>query len=368
MKKTVVCIILTFIIFCEAMQAYAIGFTTTDVPDELKKQELSQICLKRLNTMSKKDAISYFDVNSKGYVALGFNDNSIAGNLIYVFDPEGNFLYGYSFECNGWFGLEWEEDDLWICFLKENIIFLFDSEGNCLDIKWIVNNRKNDYYWEDSIRAKTRIVDNKTYKITQTSKFFNFLPIPGKQLTITDQNGVTTVFYDAEVNPVTDFAGEFIFVLLLFIAGFTFVAIMGISYFKNYNASHKKNPKNTFAPAFQNKNPFTFLNIIQDQITISVKKQILIGLIPFVGGFSVLILTYLDIFKKLLKKEKIWSFIIGLPVLGCIIYSYVKFCQYLINQNFMDRPYLSILIFSFFASLLMAYSVIIFRYYFYRKK
>ena len=73
--------------------------------------------------------IESFAISKNGLIALGVNSSN--DTLIYVYNTEGNFLYGYQF-ISSVFEVFFDDENVAIYWGKENFAATFDPEGNCL--------------------------------------------------------------------------------------------------------------------------------------------------------------------------------------------------------------------------------------------
>ncbi len=139
-------------------------------------------------------SINAFAVSKNGLIALGFNTAKYL--IIYVYDNDGQFLYGYRFLnnlCN--FHLFFEREELSVYFGRSHYIGSFNSEGRCTNFrKVILTQRSRDANDKDSFRPMTGIVGEKKYYVergwwlTQLS-FARFI--------IEDSEGNRKTVYDA---------------------------------------------------------------------------------------------------------------------------------------------------------------------------
>ncbi|KAF0091858.1 MAG: Uncharacterized protein FD141_42 [Fusobacteria bacterium] len=143
-----------------------------------------------------KIPISCFDVSESGRIALGFNSDT--KKYIYIYDQQGNFDYGYKFEDDGVFGLEWDNDNIIIHLVRSDIAILIDSDAKILDIKTISNNIENNSYWNHKIFTKKINFENNTYKLINGTNIFSSSPSGYKQLVKSDQSGNEKIIYEAQ--------------------------------------------------------------------------------------------------------------------------------------------------------------------------
>ena len=111
-----------------------------------------------------KNASFYcFDVNEKGQYALGF-DTMFSGKVVNIYDADGTFLYGFSFNTPGSFYIEWDGENIIIYLVRGDLAFAIDSNITCVEMADIPNNQENQKYWRGEIASAERNVNGVTYQ------------------------------------------------------------------------------------------------------------------------------------------------------------------------------------------------------------
>ena len=90
---------------------------------------LSKIDFNRISEEINPYPIESFSISKNGLIALGVNSSN--DTLIYVYNTEGSFLYGYQF-ISSVFEVFFDDENVAIYWGKENFAATFDPEGNCL--------------------------------------------------------------------------------------------------------------------------------------------------------------------------------------------------------------------------------------------
>ena len=75
----------------------------------------------------QKNPIECFSVNENGEIAIGCSDSEQKTVCIYA--DNGKFQYGYSFECSGSFGIEFENNNLNIYFVRSDVAIAVNQMG-----------------------------------------------------------------------------------------------------------------------------------------------------------------------------------------------------------------------------------------------
>lgn len=176
MKKAKIFITIFFITlfsFSNGLSIFAMetGFSTTELSNNSATSFISNINLKKIDSYTPKNEIECFDVNSNEMIALGFKNSE--NKTIGIYNTEGIFQYGYEFQCYGTFGVEWDNDNLNIYFVRENIAISVNSDGIIQSILEIQNTTENNTYWNKNVFQKEKTVDQKKFLLQNNKSFFS---------------------------------------------------------------------------------------------------------------------------------------------------------------------------------------------------
>lgn len=212
--SSLLCLVFTSI---ACVHSYAInsGFELESISEEDKQSFLSYIDIKVFTEEPYKKAIKCFDVNHFGTVAVGqFDDDTI--KTICVYNKDGTFLYGYNFKSSGSYGIQWDNDNIIIYFVRGDMAISITPDGEIADVKKITNSIENNYYWNNVVFSESRNIDGTEYKIMNDMGFFNVFSISYSLLVVLPSNGEKIVFYDVGkaqlLTTVTVFLGIIILV------------------------------------------------------------------------------------------------------------------------------------------------------------
>lgn len=159
----VCCMLVLLMIFAVMLPCFAAD--TGLLADELLEEDIAAVFAKlKLETINQptiNTGFSCFDVNQTGTYALGFGHGQ--RDCVLVYDPNGVYLYGFSFKNNGSLGLEWNGETLILYLLRSDLAVEVDANGNCVAIKKIQNSVHNSQYINNTIFANKRIINGATY-------------------------------------------------------------------------------------------------------------------------------------------------------------------------------------------------------------
>ena len=122
------------------------------------------------------------------------------GKEVCIYTPQGEFVYGYAFNCTQSFGVEWDEQHINIYFVRSDVIISLDSDGNILDIKRVQDTTDNNTYRNSLLYSTSRSSGDTTYIIKNDMGFFNWFASSYSQIITIDATGTECIIYD--INPV----------------------------------------------------------------------------------------------------------------------------------------------------------------------
>ena len=192
-----------FVIFTSAMKVNAMhtGFKTNELSSEEKDMFISNINVLSIDEEPVKKAITCFDVNSNHLIAVG--QNSSDRKTICIYSGEGDFQYGYTFNCSGDFGVEWDEENLNIFFVRSSVIVSVTPKGEVLDAFEVQNTIENNSYVNHFIHATKTEIDNYEYYIRNNMGLLNLFAPSYSQIIVKDSTGAESIIYDVSSMQLT---------------------------------------------------------------------------------------------------------------------------------------------------------------------
>ena len=158
------------LIFCGYMGLYTVaaqgattGFSTTACSDEEKSSIIDTINLEVFSEEYLVSGIQCFDVREDGVYALAFGEGS--NSRISVYDSDGSFQYGYKFNANGDFAVEFYEEAVAIYFSRGDILAVYDSMGVCQEIRKVSNTKQNHIYAKEILDRVHKRISDKEYNL-----------------------------------------------------------------------------------------------------------------------------------------------------------------------------------------------------------
>ncbi len=192
------------------------GFSTESLPEDDVDTFLKNVNISMLADEPQKKAIECFDVNENGLIAIGYSDSENKTVCIYTID--GDFQYGYSFECSGKFGIELDKSVLNIYFVRSDVAIAVNSVGEVKSILKIQNTSENNSYWNNCIFSARRKIGDTEYTLKNDMGIFNVFASSYSQLIITNKNGEKSIIYDVNsaqfLNMVLVVVGVIVFICL----------------------------------------------------------------------------------------------------------------------------------------------------------
>lgn len=77
-----------------------------------------------------------FDIRQDGSILLGVQGSGNTGqNEIYIFNPQGQYEYGFAFQCAGLYFVRWNGENAQLYFVRGETLVELDREGNRVDVQ-----------------------------------------------------------------------------------------------------------------------------------------------------------------------------------------------------------------------------------------
>ena len=188
--------IISLIICNGGVNAFAMntGFSTSEMNSKDQHTFLSNINLSQIYDEPQKSTIECFDVSESELIAIGSATSE--KKYISVYDATGEFQYGYAFNCNQSFGIQWDDTNLIIFFVRSDVAALFDSNGTNMELRMINDTIDNNSYWNHSVFSKEKELNGNMYTIKNNMGLLNVFASNYSQLIKTDSDGNETIIYD----------------------------------------------------------------------------------------------------------------------------------------------------------------------------
>ena len=193
-------------------QSMNTGFSTESLSEDDIDTILKNRNISMLAEEPQRRTIDCFDVNENGLIAIGCSDHD--NKTVCIYTNDGDFQYGYSFECYGSFGVELDDNILMIYFVRSDVAISINPMGEVESVLEIQNTIENNSYWNDSVYLNEREVGGNTYTIKNDMGFFNIFASSYSQLIITNINGEERLIYDVNSAQLKHTLVIFIYVLV----------------------------------------------------------------------------------------------------------------------------------------------------------
>lgn len=216
-------VIFTNVVWVNAMHT---GFKTKELPSEEKNMFLSNIDIISIDEEPVKKTIVCFDVSSNQLIAIG--QNTSGRKTICVYSNEGVFQYGYTFNCSGAFGVEWDEENLNIHFVRSSVILSVSPKGEILGVAEIQNTIENNSYVNHFIHATHRTMDDNEYLIKNNMGLLNLFASSYSQIIVKDSTGFESIIYDVSSIQLTKMITIISFICIFLMVAITVVFLKPI--------------------------------------------------------------------------------------------------------------------------------------------
>ena len=98
-------------------------------------------------------------------LAIGTGEGS--DKMIAIYSDAGIFQYGYRFYTDGSFGVELSNEELKIYFVRSDVAVSINFLGEIQYVSRICDTSKNNTYWNQYVRARSRSVGEYQYVLIQ---------------------------------------------------------------------------------------------------------------------------------------------------------------------------------------------------------
>ena len=190
---TAIFFVILFIYFEPSAFAMKTDFYVEELPQKEIDAFIADQNISLIKGEPKKQPIECFDVNQKELIALGSSNGE--DKFIWVYSKQGDFKYGYSFSAYGSFGIEWDEDNIIIYFVRSQIVVSVNSNGNIEAIFKVVNSVENNTHKYEVFKTQKEI-DNTKYILKNDMGILNFLSHSYSQLVVREADGNEIIIYD----------------------------------------------------------------------------------------------------------------------------------------------------------------------------
>lgn len=195
MRRAVSCLFICMILVCGVclipVNAASLGIVTEPLSEEEKASFVDNLGLELISNDENKSGIQCFDVNEDGTVAIATGSGNNCA--VCVYDSQGTFQYGYRFCCDGDYGVVFRENMLSIFFLRGDMFAFLDSSGACIEVQKVTNPEQNYVYFKEILDRTVKEVAGRTYMLERDLDLWDSY----SRLVITDEQGETTLLYDA---------------------------------------------------------------------------------------------------------------------------------------------------------------------------
>jgi len=165
---------------------------------------LSYTKISLLTEEAEKWPIECFDVSENGMIVLGLSDTRFhsSHNCLYVYSSDGVFQYGYSFEDDGSFYVEWNQDNIEIYLARSDIIVILNPKEQTQSAVQIKDVTESSHYINQVLRLRERQVGDTKYIIQNDMGVLNLIASSYSQMLVV--NGEETIMiYDVNSNAIT---------------------------------------------------------------------------------------------------------------------------------------------------------------------
>ncbi|MHB8964202.1 MAG: hypothetical protein ACYC5K_13730, partial [Saccharofermentanales bacterium] len=158
LESAIVILVILALITGIPVMAMSNGFEMEKMDTVAQKNIADNLDLVLIRTPSIDGAITCFDISEAGDIALGFNN--FERRSVCVYNSDGRFKYGYSFDTAGQFGIGWDEERVAVYLNRSGIAVFIDDNANIMEVQKILDTIPNNSYWNHTVFKTTRHTDD----------------------------------------------------------------------------------------------------------------------------------------------------------------------------------------------------------------
>ena len=211
------------------------GFDTKELSEERVRNFWENIGLQLLGEEAELNVIKCFAVHPDGRIALGFE--ALDKKIIYVYDENGQFLYGYSFLSPGTFGFAWIGDDLAIYFGRGAYVLTVDRNGQYVECEEMLYTDNSNARINQVLYGSRLTVGGREYFLESD---YGIVERSYSRLVVRQADGTEQILYD--VTQTHNISTIFSYIFVALFVG----AVIGILYLQaKKQAEEEKNTGET---------------------------------------------------------------------------------------------------------------------------
>lgn len=202
-RKLLISLLLVFLLPA-CVIAEESGLTLQAMSEVEQQRVLKNVALVAWTEEYAERPIKCFDVRADGMIALGF-DRPRNGKYVAVLNPDGEFQYGYVFQCMGDFLVDWADDGLGIIWVRSDVFATFDEKGKCLSMyEFDMDSESNRHL--NALRKTGRTTGGMTYAL-RNDHALSALSVSYGSLVCTDAQGHEVILHDASAGSLSGAVG-----------------------------------------------------------------------------------------------------------------------------------------------------------------
>lgn len=211
------------------------GFETEEMSMNDIESFLDNINLFLVNTEPSQKPIKCFDANAQGMIAIGTEDGN--NKAIAIYSDNGSFQYGYRFQTEGSYGIELNNEELKIYFVRNDVAISISISGELKNVSRICDTPENNTYWNRYVRATSRNKGEYVYALKNDVGILGIFASSYSQLYRIDSLGNEQLIYNAN-------SFQFFNILIMFLGILVFVCIVVIVIIKEFKKLQRENCNN----------------------------------------------------------------------------------------------------------------------------
>lgn len=192
------------------------GFSTEELSADALDAFHKNFVVSVINAEPQKRPIECFDVSETGLIVVGCSDSFMSTKrMICIYSDDGTFLYGYTFESYGTFGVEWDQNNVIIYLVRGDGAVVINPDGKVKSVAKIQKTTENNSYWRNHVFSTERLVEDTKYTLKNNMGILNLFASAYSQVVIEKSGGKKAIIYDAGIYHLVSMLVIVVVVLLM---------------------------------------------------------------------------------------------------------------------------------------------------------
>ena len=170
----------------------ATKYKTGEYSIEQQEELFENYGIQPLKVMEPKNPIISFDVREDGYILLGTQGSG--ANEIFIYNPDGQCEYGFSFDSSNMYYTIWNGDYIDIFLVRAYTALEFDKSGEMIEV-YPIGGENSGFSW-NMFKETSMKANGYTFKLEKGNGIASWLGPSYPKLVKISPDGTREILYD----------------------------------------------------------------------------------------------------------------------------------------------------------------------------